>query len=77
MEKDEIIKRMSKLETDVAGTTTFFLKAMDESIDMEKRKLFANQYIENLRVLIGLNEYPIENLELYLEGVQYIGELTG
>ena len=76
MEKDELIKKMNALETNVALSTTHFLIAADETKALEVRKLHAEEYLGQIDTLIGTNVYPSEIAELYLEGKYYLHELV-
>lgn len=75
MENKELIEKMRSLDTNVALTTGSFLIAADESIDLETRKLFANEYLGQIDTLLGLKVYPKDISDLYLEGKKYLENL--
>ena len=76
MKKNELIRKMKSLETNVALTTSSFLIAIDESINLETRKLFTNEYLGQIDTLLELKVYPKEISELYLEGKKYLQNLV-
>lgn len=76
MRKEEIIEKMKGLETDVAGITSSFLIAIDDSQPKEFRKMFSEKYQKQLPLLLKFNNYDEETVELYLQAKNLISEIN-
>jgi len=72
MEKNELIRKMKSLDTNVALATSSFLIAVDENTDLETREMFANEYLNDVDTLVGLNVLPKEISDVYIEGKKYL-----
>jgi len=67
-----IVTRIRELETDVAGVTSNFLIASDESIPVRERLFFAREFMEKLPMIVFFSDYDEETIELYKEAETYL-----
>jgi hypothetical protein len=74
MDKD-LIGRMQELETDVGGITSNFLIAADETKPLVIRKRCAEDYLQELPVMMVFCRYDQATMNLYQEAARYLRNL--